>query len=68
MRPRQDGQAGFTLSEVLIALALLAVIASLLVNAIASGQNLTLKSRRSGGDAIDRTSGSGPEVNGENRR
>jgi len=28
----------------------------------ASGQNLTLESRRSGGDAIDRTSGSGPEV------
>jgi hypothetical protein len=27
-----------------------------------SGQNLTLESRRSGGDAIDRTSGSGPEV------
>jgi hypothetical protein len=33
----------------------------------ASGQNLTLESRRSGGDAIDRTSGSGPEVNCENR-
>ena len=31
-----------------------------------SGQNLTLESRRSGGDAIDRTSGSGPEVNCEN--
>ena len=38
MRPRRDGQAGFTLPEVLIALALLAVIASLLVNAIASAQ------------------------------
>jgi hypothetical protein len=33
----------------------------------ASGQNLTLESRRSGGDAIDRTSGFGPEVNCENR-
>ena len=31
-----------------------------------SGQNLTLESRRSGGDAIDRTSGFGPEVNCEN--
>jgi general secretion pathway protein J len=38
VRPRQDGQAGFTLPEVLIALALLAVIASLLVNAIASAR------------------------------
>jgi prepilin-type N-terminal cleavage/methylation domain-containing protein len=36
VRRRRDGQAGFTLPEVLIALALLAVIASLLVNAIAS--------------------------------
>lgn len=38
MRPRRNGQAGFTLPEVLIALALLAVIASLLVNAIASAR------------------------------
>jgi hypothetical protein len=34
---------------------------------VPSGQNLTLESRRSGGDAIDRTSGFGPEVNCENR-
>jgi hypothetical protein len=37
------------------------------VSGTASGQNLTLESRRSGGDAIDRTSGFGPEVNCENR-